>query len=151
MPGSLLLIPAFSLLSWLCPGRGCLWPSELMGSWLGPWRQSVFLPRNPVFLLQLQAPAGYRLSTLALRRPQHAAATGVCFVTAGLASLTCHSCLCVLVTHPLPTSLINPDEGLRIHLNTALQATTIDDMDLGPGCWGERLGSESAACATWSL
>lgn len=54
-PGAVAEPCTHSALSWLCPGRGCLWPAELMGSWLGPWGQAAFLPGGPVFLFQLQA------------------------------------------------------------------------------------------------
>lgn len=61
-PGAVAEPCTHSALSWLCPGRGCLWPAELMGSWLGPWGQAAFLPGDPVFLFQLQALAGRCLS-----------------------------------------------------------------------------------------
>lgn len=93
MLATCLLIPAFTVLSWLCPGHRCVWPAELKDSWPGPWRQGVFLPQEPSVPFAAQSPG---------RVPQHPAATGGCSVMAGFAWLAgaadSHTCdrLCSL-------------------------------------------------------
>lgn len=91
-PDSFLLIPAFAVSFHSSVPAVGVCGLQFMGSWLAPWRRTVFLPRDLAFLLQLQAPAVYRLAASALSRPQHAAASGVGVVTAGLTLLPVLSC-----------------------------------------------------------
>lgn len=150
VPDSLLLIPAFTVSfhgSVLAVGV-----CGLQSSWVPGWGPGdrEFPSQEPSVLVAAPSPSWVPAPCLctveAIAYSCHWSA--FCDGWPCLAGLTL---LPMLPTHALQTSLINPDEGLRIHLNTALQAIAVDDVHLGRGCWGKRAASESATCATQSL